>query len=56
MFKISITKDNIETNMFMKYLFVLIIFSGCSHLVISKDCEKVENKNLSVCKSLWFWE
>lgn len=40
----------------MRCILILLFLSSCSHLVISKDCEKVENKNLSVCKSLWFWE
>lgn len=40
----------------MKFLMILIFFTGCSNLKIVKDCKIVEDSNLQVCKTLKFWE
>jgi len=40
----------------MKYIIVLMLLSGCAQLKIVRDCNRVENVDLSVCEGLWFWE
>lgn len=41
----------------MKYIFIVTFFlAGCSHSILTKKCNKVENEELYVCKTVLPWQ